>query len=388
MKKVLSKRATLVKPSATLGITSKANKMRQEGIDIVSFGAGEPDYDTPQSIKNAGKDAIDKGKTKYTPSTGILELKQAVCEKFKVDNNLIYEPSQIIVSCGAKHSIYNAIFAICEEGDEVIIPSPYWLSYPEMVMLAGAKNVIVKTSEANGFRLTEKDLKTNITSRTKLLILNSPSNPTGSIYSEDELKFIARLAKENDFYIISDEIYEKISYTDKKIVSIASLDKDVFDRTITVNGVSKSYSMTGWRIGYLGCSKEIASAISNIQDHTTSNPTSISQAAALEAMKGDQSFVKTMVKEFVKRRDYMVNKLNSIKGFKASNPEGAFYVFSDISSFGMDSLKFCSKLLEEAKVAVIPGGPFGWDTHIRFSFATSMENIQKGLDRIEKWVKQ
>lgn len=384
----LSKRAALIKPSATLGITSKAKKMRQDGIDVISFGAGEPDYDTPVNIKNAAIDAINKGITKYTPSTGILEIKHAIVEKFKKDNNISYEPSQIVVSCGAKHSIFNAIFTLCEEGDEVIIPSPYWLSYPEMVGLSGAKSIIVKTREENDFKLTENDLRSSITKKTKLLILNSPSNPTGSIYNEDELKFIAKLAKENNFYIISDEIYEKISYTAKKIVSIASLDKDACDRTITVNGVSKSYSMTGWRIGYLGCHPDIAKAISNIQDHTTSNPTSISQMAALEAIKGDQSFVKTMVLEFAKRRDYIVGRLNSIKGFSAKKPDGAFYVFSDISGFKMDSFKFCDKLLEEAKVAVIPGGPFGFNTHIRFSFATSMENITKGLDRIEKWAKQ
>lgn len=388
MRTRLSKRASLVNPSATLGITSKAKKMRREGIDVVSFGAGEPDYDTPLNIKNAAKDAIDKGITKYTPSTGLIELKEVISGKFKKDNNLIYETSQIIVSCGAKHSIFNSVFALCEEGDEVIIPSPYWLSYPEMVALSGAKSVIIKAAEKNNFKFTEKELSSSITPKTKLLILNSPSNPTGSIYSENELRFIAKLAKEKDFFVISDEIYEKITYTGKKPVSIASLDKDIYERTITVNGVSKSYSMTGWRIGYLACAKDIASAISNIQDHTTSNPTSISQIASLEALKGDQSFVDKMVNEFAKRRDYMVKRLNFIKGFKANNPDGAFYIFCDISSFKMNSMDFCSKLLEEANVAIIPGGPFGWDTHVRFSFATSMENITKGLDKIEKWVKQ
>ncbi len=383
----LAKRVIDIAPSATLGITSKAKKMRESGIDVVSFGAGEPDFDTPAHIKEAAIEAIKRGNTKYTPSTGIPELKKAISEKFLKDNNLNYEPSQVVVSCGAKHSIYNVIQVLCEEGDEVIIPSPYWVSYPEMVKLAGATPVIVDTLQENNFKLTEKMLLAAISENTRVIILNSPSNPTGCVYSLDEFKMVSEVAKSEGIYVISDEIYEKLVYEDNKHYSIGTLGKAIYDLTITVNGVSKSYAMTGWRIGYIGAPKEIAGAISNLQDHSTSNPASISQMAALAALTQDQDCVEMMRKEFDKRRGYMVRRLNSIPGLFCTNPGGAFYAFCDISNTGMDSVTFSNELLEKKNVAVVPGEGFGWDSHIRLSFATSEDNIKKGLDRIEEFVK-
>ncbi|MBI4680596.1 MAG: pyridoxal phosphate-dependent aminotransferase [Nitrospirae bacterium] len=383
----LTKRVIDIAPSATLGITSRAKKMRESGIDVVSFGAGEPDFDTPSHIKEAAINAINKGSTKYTPSTGIPELKKAIAEKFQKDNDLNYEPSQIVVSCGAKHSIYNVLQVLCEEGDEVIIPSPYWVSYPEMVKLAGATPVIVDTLQENNFKLTEKMLLAAISENTRVIILNSPSNPTGCVYSLDEIKMVCEIAKGEGIYVISDEIYEKLVYEDNKHYSIGSLGKAIYDLTITVNGVSKSYAMTGWRIGYIGAPKEIAGAISNLQDHSTSNPASISQMAALAAITGDQSCVENMRKEFDKRRGYMIRRLNGIPGLLCTNPGGAFYAFCDISDLGMDSITFSNELLEKNNVAVVPGDGFGWDSHIRLSFAASEDNIKKGLDRLEEFVK-
>jgi len=385
--KELSKKAQSISPSSTLGITAKAKKMRASGIDVVSFGAGEPDFDTPDFIKDAAIKAIKEGFTKYTPSSGIPELKEAIVEKFLKENGLKYEPSQIAVSCGAKHSIFNAIQVLCQEGDEVIIPSPFWVSYPEMVKLSGATSVFVRTEQNNDFKLTKELLLKAITKKTKLIILNSPSNPTGCVYNKKELEMIAEIAVSNDIYVLSDEIYEKLIYGNEKHLSIASLGNKIYELTITVNGVSKTYSMTGWRIGYLAGPVKVVGFISNLQDHSTSNPTSISQKAALAAIKGDQAFLKGIVGEFEKRRDYMVKRLNSIKGFKAIEPKGAFYVFCDISATGFDSALLCEKLLEEAHVALIPGEGFGWPTHVRFSFATSMDNIVKGLERIDKFIK-
>lgn len=388
----LSERITSIKPSLTLAITAKAKAMREKGIDIIEFGAGEPDFDTPEYVKQAARDAMDAGFTKYTPTSGILELKKAIRDKFIRDNNLNYELEEIIISCGAKHSLYNAIQTICEEGDEVILPAPYWVSYPEQIKLAGATPVIVKTNEEDGFKLKAETFSESITEKTKALILNSPNNPTGAVYSRKELSSIAAIAVEKKIYIISDEIYEKITY-DARHISIATISPQIKNLTILINGVSKSYSMTGWRIGYAAANKEIIAAMSGLQDHSTSNPSSISQWAAVAAISGDQNYLREMVTEFRKRRDYMVQRLRQIPEVSLLLPEGAFYLFLNVSGlFGkafnrqkiMDSISLTELLLDEAKVAVIPGSAFGSPDHIRLSFATSMENIASGLDRIEK----
>jgi aspartate aminotransferase len=382
----LAQRASCISSSVTLDITAKAKKMKAEGIDVVGFGAGEPDFDTPAHIKSAAIKAINEGFTKYTPSSGTLELRQAISAKFKKDNDLDYKPSQIVVSSGAKHSLNNIFQAICNAGDEVLVPAPYWLSYPEMVKMAEAVPVIVETSQANSFKLTEEDLESKITPKTRALILNSPSNPTGCLYSRKELEFIAKVAVKHKIFVISDEIYEKLVYDNKEYVSIASLGKEIYDLTITVNGVSKSYAMTGWRIGYAAGPADIMDAISNIQSHATSNPTSISQKATQTALVEDQKCVDEMRQEFQKRRDYMVSRIQKMDKISCVKPEGAFYVFCDISKIGIDSVTLATRLLDEAKVAVIPGEPFGTNDFIRLSFATSMDSIKKGLDRIEEWV--
>ena len=382
----LTKRVSGIAPSATLDISSKAKSMAKEGIDVVSFGAGEPDFDTPAHIKAQAIKAIHDGFTKYTPSSGTIELREAIAKKFRCDNSIDYSPSQIVVSCGAKHSLYNAFQVICEAGDEVLIPAPYWLSYPEMVKMAEAKPVVVETEAKNNFKVTREALKKAITKKTKAFILNSPSNPTGCVYDLDELKFIASLAVENKFFVISDEIYEKLIYDGKRHLSIASLGKEIYDWTITVNGVSKSYSMTGWRIGYAAGPKDVMDAFSNLQSHATSNPTSISQRAALAALTESQQCVEEMRVEFEKRRDFMVSRINKIKKMGCVKPEGAFYVLCDISQLKMGSAALATRLLDEAKVAVIPGEPFGADSYIRLSFATGIDTIKKGLDRIEEWI--
>jgi len=382
----LAKRVADIGESVTLGITSKAKKMVKEGIDVVSFAAGEPDFDTPDFIKDAAIKAIKEGFTKYTPSSGTIELRDAIALKLKRDNALDYSSSQIVVSNGAKHSLYNIFQAICEKGDEVLIPSPYWLSYPAMVNLAEAKSVFINTSAANNFKLTEKDLAAKITKKTKCLILNSPSNPTGSLYDKSELEMIAALAVKNKFFVISDEIYEKLVYDGKKYVSIASLGSDIHGLTITVNGVSKSYSMTGWRIGYAAGPAGIMKAIANVQSHATSNPSSISQKAAIAALTGGNEFIDGMRAEFEKRRDLIVSRIGKMKNMTCIRPEGAFYVFCDISKLGQGSAVIANRLLDEARVAVIPGEPFGADSFIRLSFAASREAITRGMDRIEEWL--
>ena len=385
----LSSRVKNISASLTLAITAKAKKMKEQGIDVIGFGSGEPDFDTPAHIKEAGIKAIQQGLTKYTPASGTDTLKKIICEKFSKDNGLSYDPSQIVVSCGAKHSLYNIFQAICEKGDEVAIPSPYWLSYPEMVKLAEAEPRFVETDDRDNFKISPVKLKKAITKKTKALIINSPSNPTGSVYDKDELAEIGKMAADKNIFIISDEIYEKIIFDGKPHVSIASISDDIFKNTIVVNGVSKSFSMTGWRIGYIASvNKEIVSAIKNLQSHSTSNPTSISQAAALEAIKVKDNSVETMVKEFERRRNYIVERVNSIEGLSCVKPGGAFYIFCRIDNKGLSSMKLSEALLEDAKVAVVPGKPFGSDQHIRLSFATSMENIQKGMDRIEEWFKE
>ena len=385
----LSERIKSVQPSATLGITSKAKAMKSKGIDVVSFGAGEPDFDTPDYIKKAGIEAIKSGKTKYTPSVGTLELREAICKKLFISNKLDYEPGDIIVSNGAKHSLYNIFQAICDKGDEVVTIAPYWVSYVEQIRLAQAKPVVIMTKPADGFKVTPDKLAEAITERTRAVIINSPSNPTGCLYSKDELSGIVNLLKSKDIRIISDEIYERLVYDGLKAVSPASLGNEGRDMTIIVNGVSKTYSMTGWRIGYIA-SKDpsLTGAIANLQDHSSSNPSSISQEAALAAIAKEDNSVENMRVEFEKRRDYMTARIDKMNGISCFKPNGAFYCFVDVSKISGDTLKLADRLLDEVKVAVVPGEGFGCPGYIRLSFATSMENITKGLDRIEKWLKQ
>lgn len=388
----LSKRASSIKPSPTLSIDARAKALKAEGVDVVNFGAGEPDFDTPEDIKESAIEAIKTGFTKYTPVGGIDELKTAIIEKFKRDNGIIYKKSEIIVSCGAKHSLYNIAEALFDMGDEVIIPAPYWVSYPDQVLLNDAVPVIANTEEENSFKITPELLKANLSRRTKALILNSPSNPTGAAYDRKALEEIADMAITHDFYVISDEIYEKLIYDGFKHISIASLGEEIKKRTIVVNGISKSYAMTGWRIGFAAGPEEVISAMTNIQSQSTSNPASISQKAALKALTGSQSFVHRLVSEFDRRRIYMVERLNKINGISCLKPLGAFYAFPRVSfyygkSFNGNvinsSFDLSSYLLEGANVAVVPGGAFGDDRYIRLSYATSMEDIVKGIDRIE-----
>jgi aspartate aminotransferase len=381
----LSSRATTLTPSLTLSIDSKAKAMKAEGIDVCSFGAGEPDFDTPEHIKAAAQAAIETGFTKYTPSSGIPELRQAISEKFLADNKLEYKPSQIIVSNGAKHSCYNTILATIEPGDEVIIPAPYWLSYPEMVRLAGGEPVFVQTKEENNWKMTAEEFEDAMTPRTKLVIINSPGNPTGSVYTREELEKIAEVAVAEEILILSDEIYEKLTYDGAEHVSIASLSKEVYDLTITVNGFSKAYSMTGWRLGYLGAPEAIAKAIDSIQSHSTSNPCSFAQKGALAALKGDQQPVADMREEFDMRRQYMFDRLSKIPNITAVKPLGAFYILVNISRLSLTSQNFADRLLSKASVAVVPGIAFGDDRTLRFSYATSMDVIKKGLDRFEEF---
>ena len=382
----LAERLKKINPSSTLTITSKAKKLKAEGRDIVSFGAGEPDFDTPDFVKEAGVAAIKLGFTKYTPTTGTPELKKAICEKFKKDNSLDYDPGQIVVSCGAKHSIFNILFVLIDRGDEVLIPCPYWVSYPEMVNLCEGTPKFVKTKPENKFKMTLEDLERHINPKAKILILNSPGNPTGCVYTSQELQEIAKICVKKKIFVISDEIYEKIIYDEATHTSIASLGKDIFDLSITVNGLSKSYSMTGWRIGYLAGPQDIVDAISKLQDHTTSCPSSISQKAAVAALSDSGDFVKKLTLEFQQRRDYCLKRLSGMQRIGFVKPEGAFYIFCDISKTRLKSLSFANRLLDEALVAVIPGDGFGRDDYIRISFATNMEQLEKGLNRIEEWL--
>ncbi len=384
----LAERLKKINPSTTLAITNKAKKLKSEGKDIVNFAAGEPDFETPDFIKDAGIAAINSGFTKYTPSTGTAELKKVICEKFKRDNRLEYDPKQIVVSCGAKHSIFNALLVLVNRQDEVLIPSPYWVSYPEMVNLCEGKPRFIPTLPENDFKITAKDLEKHITIKTKLLILNSPSNPVGCVYTLDELNEIAKVCVAKKIFVISDEIYEKFLYDNLKHISIASLNKDIYNLTVTVNGLSKSCSMTGWRIGYLGAPLDVAEAISRLQDHSTSNPTSISQKAAEAALSAKNDFSANICQEFQRRRDYIIGRLSQIKKIDFVRPQGAFYIFCNISGTRIDSLTFANRLLDEALVAIIPGDGFGRDDYIRISFATGMEQIEKGMDRIEEWLKK
>jgi len=390
---LLSSRAKSLKPSPTLAINAKAKSMQAQGVHVISFGAGEPDFDTPENIKQAAKKALDEGFTKYTPVGGIDELKDAIIEKFKRDGGLTYKRSEILVSCGGKHSFYNLAQAIFDQGDEVIIPAPYWVSYPPMVALANATPLIVETTEKNEFKITPEELEKAVSPKTKALVINSPSNPTGSAYTKKELERIAEIALSKNFFIISDEIYEKIVYDGFEFASIASLSEEMKERTIIVHGVAKTYAMTGWRIGYTAGSEEIISAMNNIQSQSTSNPTSISQKASVEALTGSQDEVGKMVSAFAQRRNYIVDRLNKIPGVSCYKPIGAFYVFPNFSSYYgksyqgkriENSTHLADFFLDVARVAVVPGVEFGADPFQRLSYATSMKDIQEGLKRIEE----
>ena len=379
----ISERAAQLTPSLTLSIDSKAKAMKAEGLDVCGFGAGEPDSDTPEHIKRAAIEALEAGFTKYTPNAGIPELRQAIADKLAADNGLNYRAGQVIVSNGAKHACYNAILATCQPGDEVIIPAPYWVSYPDMVRLVGAEPVIVPTSERNGWKMRAEDFENAMTPRTKMLIMNTPGNPTGSVYTREELEAIVNVAAEEDIYVLSDEIYEKLVYDGVKHVSIGSLSQEAYDLTITVNGFSKSYAMTGWRLGYLAAPDAVARAVDSIQSHTSSNPSSFSQYGALAALKGDQQPLADMREEFDMRRNYMFDRISKISNVTAIKPQGAFYILVNISQLGLTSQNFADRLLSKANVAVVPGAAFGDDRTVRFSYATSLDIIKKGLDRFQ-----
>lgn len=387
----LSKKAQAVKPSSTLAITAKAKELRAQGVDVVGFVAGEPDFNTPDNINQAAVAAIDAGFTKYTPASGTLELKKAVADKFAAFNHLHYEPEQIVISNGGKHSLTNAITAITNPGDEFLIPAPYWLSYPEMVKLADGVPVPVNTKKENGYKVTVAELEAAYTDKTKALILNTPNNPTGSVYSEEELKAIADFVVEKDIYVISDEMYEYLIYGEKEHVSIARFNDEIYKRTITCSGLSKSYAMTGWRIGYAAASVEIAKLMGSVQSHQASNPNSIAQKAALEAVTGPQDTVKVMVDEFAKRSTYLYDAIRNLPYIDCIKPEGAFYAFVDCSA--LVGKKYKDKeitgaadvgkiLIEDYKVAVIPCDDFGIENHIRLSYAISTDQIKEGVKRI------
>lgn len=394
---ILSRKALAIEPSVTLEISAKAKALKDSGIDVISFSIGEPDFNTPENIRQEAIRAIEEGHTKYTPVSGIPQLRKAVCQRLKIDNNLDYSPENILVSSGGKHSIYNAIMAILNPGDEVIIGVPYWVSYPEMVRLADGVPVFIETKEENDFKFGVNDLERVKTARTKALIINTPSNPNGSIYTENELRDIAEWAVKNNIFVISDELYEKLIYDNYKHVSIASFNDQIKDLTILINGMSKAYAMTGWRIGFTAAHKDIIKLMNNIQGQTTSNPSSIAQFASVVGLNDDQSSLDEMKKEFDKRRIYMYETINTIKGLSCRRPKGAFYIMVNISKLkgrtikGMNldsSLDIANLLLEKANVAVVPGIGFGDDNYIRLSYATSMDNIEEGLKRIRQVIEE
>ncbi|GAA6620587.1 pyridoxal phosphate-dependent aminotransferase [Scytonema sp. NUACC26] len=383
----LAGRVSQVTPSITLAIAAKAKAMKAEGIDVCSFSAGEPDYDSPTHVKVAAQKALDDGKTKYGPAAGEPKLREAIARKLKTDNGLDYKAENVVVTNGGKHSLFNLILALIESGDEVIIPAPYWLSYPEMVTLADGVSVIVSTDASTDYKITPEQLRKSITPRTKLLILNSPSNPTGMVYTPDEIKALAAIVVEKDILVVSDEIYEKILYDGAKHVSIGSLGEEIFARTIISNGFAKAYSMTGWRIGYLAGPLDLIKATITIQSHSTSNVCTFAQYGAIAALEDSQDCVEEMRQGFAQRRQVMLERLNAIPGLVCTKPDGAFYLFPDISKTGLKSLDFCNALLEKEQVAVIPGIAFGADDNIRLSYATDMATIEKGMDRLERFVK-
>ncbi len=384
---LVAARISEIPPSLTLSITSKAKAMKAEGQDVCSFGAGEPDYDTPDHIKAAAIDALNGGLTKYTASSGITELREAIAAKLLVDNGIEYNSSQVIVNCGAKHSCFNALLATCNPGDEVIIPAPYWLSYPEIVRMVGAEPVIIETKEENGWKITAEEFENAMSPRTKMIIINSPGNPTGAVYSRAELEALGEVAASEDILILSDEIYQKLVYGDAEHVSIASINEDLRDLTMTVNGFSKAYSMTGWRLGYVAAPAEIAAAIDTIQSHSTSNPTSFAQYGALAALQGDQSFVSDMRDELDMRRQYLLGRFKAINNISVVEPMGAFYFLVNIEKMGLTSMNLAEKLLSRYGVAVVPGIAFGDDRTLRFSYACGLDVIKTGLDRFEEFCK-
>ncbi len=397
MNRRIASRMSAISPSLTLAITAKAKAMKAAGEPVVSFGVGEPDFNTPKNIIDAAKAALDKGYTKYTPSSGLLPLRKAICEKFKKDNGLDYEPSQIIVSDGAKHSIFNACFALIEEGDEVIIPAPYWLTYPEVVKVCGGVPVYLECRKEDKFKFTPARLAAAITPKTKMLIFNSPSNPTGAVYTEEEVRAIAKVCEEKEIFVLSDEIYEKLCYDGVKPFSVAACSEKMKELTVTVNGVSKTYAMTGWRVGYLAAPKDVAKAIDSFQSHATSNACSISQYAAIEALASPAEEVQKMVDVFAERREKMLARIEKIDGVSAVEPYGAFYVMLVIGDlYGKSykgkkidgSIAFSDALLEAEKVATVPGISFGADDCLRLSYSLSSEDIEEGLNRIERFVSQ
>ncbi len=392
---LLAKRIRTLSPSQTLAISARAKAMKAAGENVISFGVGEPDFSTPEHISAAAIDAIGKGYTKYTPSAGILELRRAICSKFRRDNQLEYEPSQIVVSNGAKHSIFNVIFALVDEGDEVILPAPYWLTYPEIVKACGGVPVCIPTSKKTGFKLTPSELENAITPRTKLFIFNSPNNPTGAVYSEEEVRALEEVCERKGIWTLSDEIYEKLVYGNIKPFSFAACSPWAKEHTVTVNGVSKTYAMTGWRVGYLAAPHEVAKAIDSFQSHATSNPNSIAQYAALKALSSSEAAVEEMVARFARRRLAMIERISEMQGAYCIIPDGAFYCMLVVSdSYGKkfgskkitDSVSFSEALLDAAKVAVVPGKPFGADDCVRLSYALSMEDILEGLERIDAFL--
>ena len=385
---LVAEKISQLEPSVTLSVTSEAKRLRAEGIDVCSFGAGEPDLDTPEYVKEAAIQALRDGKTKYTAATGILELREAISEKLMLENNAEYPVDQISVNCGAKHSCYNAILATCDPEDEVIIPSPYWTSYPEMVKMAGAEPFIVETEKANGWKITPEQFEESISGRTRMIIINSPNNPTGAVYSQAELEALAEVALSEDIVILSDEIYEKLIYNERKHFSVASISEEVRDLTITINGFSKVYAMTGWRLGYTAAPKQIADAISTIQSHTTSNPCSFAQYGGLAALQGDQQVVNDMVEEYDMRRQYMMQRLGKISNVSVVEPHGAFYFLVDTAPIGLSSLNLTEKLLSRYHVAAVPGVAFGNDQSVRFSYATGLDVINAGMDRFEEFCRE
>ncbi len=389
---LVSQRIRAIKPSPTLAINAKAVSMRQAGVDVISFGVGEPDFDTPKHIRDEAVRAMEEGFTRYTAVSGIPELKDAIIEKFRRDNNLSYERDEVMVSCGGKHVLYNLAQALLNPGDEVVIPAPYWVSYPPVVTLAGADPVIVGTVEADDFKLSTESLETAITPRTKLLILNSPSNPTGSVYTESELEALAEVILKYDIWVVSDEMYEKLIFDDRPFCSIAQVSEEVKSKTFVVNGLSKTYAMTGWRIGYAAGAREIIAGMTKIQSQSTSNPNSIAQKAAVAALNGPQDSIQAMLRAFDQRRIYLLQRLNAITGVRCNLPGGAFYAFPNFSYYFnaktegttiKNSTDLCEYLLTEARVALVPGIAFGDDNFVRFSYATDLETIKEGLDRIE-----
>lgn len=392
---IFSEKAEQIEPSITLAITSKAKQMKKDCVDVIVLGAGEPDFNTPENIRNAAINAINNGFTKYTPTSGINELKSAIANKFKRDNNLKYSNSQIMISTGAKQCIWNVFTAILNSGDEVIVPKPYWVSYPELIKLADGVPVFASGDEDNNFKYTKSVLESVVTSKTKAILINNPNNPTGAVYTKDELTMIADFANKHNLLIVSDEIYEKFNYENDNYTSIASLSNDSYDRTIIIHGVSKTYAMTGWRIGYVLGNEKLIKIMSSIQSHTTSNPNSIAQYAAVEALNGDQASVKEMVNEFKKRRDYIVEKINNTEMLSCKKPDGAFYIMINIlKMLGKvidgnkinNSIDFSNALLNKEKVAVIPGDGFGVSNYVRISYAASMDNVKEGIKRIIKFV--